>query len=125
MFVTSLGLIVDYILLFSQGADVNSGRHEHAYTALHFAALSGNPELCQLLLMSGAKSHATNSVGRTAAQMAAFVGMHACVATINNHIPKSDVDYYTVPHGLETEPKLPPFMASALHKFMMQVDISL
>lgn len=57
-----------------QGADVNSGKHEFGYTALHFAALSGNCELCHLLLMAGAKSQTTNSVGRTAAQMAAFVG---------------------------------------------------
>jgi ankyrin repeat protein len=57
-----------------QGADVNSGKHEYGYTALHFAALSGNAELCHLLLMAGAKSQTTNSVGRTASQMAAFVG---------------------------------------------------
>jgi ankyrin repeat protein len=60
-----------------QGADVNSGKHEYGYTALHFAALSGNAELCHLLLMAGAKSQTTNSVGRTASQMAAFVGKGA------------------------------------------------
>jgi len=54
---------------------VNGGNHSNGYTALHFAALSGNSQLCQLLLQHGAKSHAQNSVGRTAAQMAAFVGM--------------------------------------------------
>ncbi|KAK7862086.1 hypothetical protein R5R35_011501 [Gryllus longicercus] len=110
-------------MLLDQGADVNSGKHEHRYTALHFAALSGNPEICQLLLHAGAKSHVTNSVGRTASQMAAFVGNHKCVAVINNHVPKGDVDYYTVTHGLETEPKLPPALASPLHKFIMQVNV--
>ncbi|KAJ4439915.1 ankyrin repeat and MYND domain-containing protein 2 [Periplaneta americana] len=110
-------------MLLDQGADVNSGKHEHAYTALHFAALSGNAELCHLLLMAGAKSQATNSVGRTASQMAAFVGNHACVAVINNHIPKSDIDYYTIPQGLEAEPKLPPILVAPLHKFVMQVNV--
>jgi hypothetical protein len=32
---------------------------------------------------------------RTAAAMAAFVGNHACVAVINNFIPKEDVWYFT------------------------------
>jgi hypothetical protein len=50
-------------------------------------------------------------------------GNHACVAVINNHIPKSDIDYYTVPQGLETEPKLPAILAAPLHKFVMQVSL--
>jgi len=57
-----------------QGADVNSGKHKYLYTALHFAALSGNPVVCSLLLAAGAKSELTNTVGRTASQMGAFVG---------------------------------------------------
>lgn len=100
-----------------------------------------------MLLESGAKVHATNSVGRTPSQMAAFVGKcshimymfltksctftinlvyvsgnHACVAVINNFIPKSDIDYYTVPTGFETEPKLPPQLSHPLHRFVMQVS---
>lgn len=65
-----------YILIcrFSQGADVNSGKHRYQYSALHFAALSGNPVVCSLLLAAGAKSELVNSVGRTASQMGAFVG---------------------------------------------------
>lgn len=110
-------------LLLDQGADVNSGKHEHNYSALHFAALSGNAELCFLLLSHGARSHGLNSVNRTPSQMAAFVGNHACVAAINNFVPKADVDYYTVPRGLEKQPKLEPFLASPFHKFIMQVNI--
>lgn len=110
-------------MLLDQGADVNSGHHKDGYSALHFAALSGNAELCQLFLSAGAKTHVTNSVGRTAAQIAAFVGNHKCVAVINNFVPKSEVDYYTVPQGLETEPKLPPRFATPLHKFVIQVNI--
>lgn len=58
-----------------KGADVNSTKHDYSYTTLHFAALSGSTEVCQLLLEHGAKTHATNSVGRTPSQMAAFVGL--------------------------------------------------
>lgn len=58
-----------------KGADPNGGHHEHQYSALHFAALSGNLDICQQLLHCGSKPDALNSVGRTATQMAAFVGM--------------------------------------------------
>ncbi|KYN43462.1 Ankyrin repeat and MYND domain-containing protein 2 [Trachymyrmex septentrionalis] len=111
-------------LLLDQGADVNACQHEHAYTALHFAALSGNAELCHLLMSHGARLTATNSVGRTAAQMAAFVGNHNCVATINNFIPKADIDYYIKPQGLQTEPMLPPHLADYFHKFIMHVNVN-
>jgi hypothetical protein len=52
-------------------------------------------------------------------------GNHVCVAVINSYIPKSDVDYYTIPQGLETEPKLLPTLAAPLHKFIMQVSFYL
>uniref|UniRef100_A0A8D8VIP2 Ankyrin repeat and MYND domain-containing protein 2 n=2 Tax=Cacopsylla melanoneura TaxID=428564 RepID=A0A8D8VIP2_9HEMI len=110
-------------LLLDHGADVNSGRHEHGYSALHFAALSGKDDVCACLLSAGAKTNATNSVGRTATQMAAFVGNHKCVAVINNYIGKSDVDYYIVPRGLETSPKLDAILSEPLHNFIMQVNI--
>ena len=103
---------------------MNACQHEHAYTALHFAALSGNAELCHLLMSHGARLTATNSVGRTAAQMAAFVGNHNCVATINNFIPKADIDYYIKPQGLQTEPMLPPHLADYFHKFIMHVNVN-
>ncbi|XP_076625194.1 ankyrin repeat and MYND domain-containing protein 2 [Colletes latitarsis] len=110
-------------MLLDQGADVNACQHENAYTALHLAALSGNAELCYLLMSYGARLTATNSVGRTPAQMAAFVGNHNCVATINNFIPKADIDYYVKPQGLQTESMLPPHLADSFHKFIMQVNV--
>lgn len=41
---------------------------------------------------------------------------------INNYIPRSEVDYYTIPQGLEMESKLSPTMAAPVHKFAMQVN---
>lgn len=66
--------IVD--LLLSVGSDVNANDHKMGYTALMFAALSGNENVILRLLNSGAKTHRTNSVGRTASQMAAFIGKY-------------------------------------------------
>ena len=57
-----------------QGADVNAGEHEHGYSTLHFAALANKIGICQILLENGVKVDRINSVKRTAAQMAAFVG---------------------------------------------------
>lgn len=71
-----------YVFLSLKGADPNGGHHEHQYSTLHFAALSGNLDICQQLLQYGSKPDTINSVGRTAAQMAAFVGelinKHTC-----------------------------------------------
>lgn len=94
-------------LLLQHGADVNCNEHEHGYTALMFAGLSGIPDVpvftslnvhttfkvaiifviyCHsgcvsgktditwMMLDAGAETDVVNSVGRTAAQMAAFVG---------------------------------------------------
>ncbi|XP_063530960.1 ankyrin repeat and MYND domain-containing protein 2 [Cydia strobilella] len=110
-------------LLLDRGADVNSGKHEYNYTALHFGALSGNSDVCKLLLDAGAKSTATNSVGRTASQMAAFVGNHHTVATINNFVPRAEVSYFSVPQGQQSEAYLPPFLVDPLHKFVLGVNI--
>ncbi|XP_041977560.1 ankyrin repeat and MYND domain-containing protein 2 [Aricia agestis] len=110
-------------LLLDRGADVNSGKHEYNYTALHFGALSGNSEVCKLLLDAGAKPTATNSVGRTASQMAAFVGNHHTVATINNYIPFKEISYYSIPQGQQTDPHLPSVLVEPLHKFVLGVNI--
>lgn len=106
-----------------QGADVNLCEHQHNYTALHFAALSGNVDVCQALLLAGANSQVVNTVKRTAAQMAAFVGNHSCVTVINNFIPKTEIDYYTSIQAQQTKPELPAFIADSFHKFLMQVNI--
>lgn len=102
---------------------MNCCEHQHNYTALHFAGLSGNTEVCLALLQAGANSQVTNTVGRTAAQMAGFVGHHNCVVTINNFVPKSEIESYTKVHGTQTTPYLPPFLLESFHKFIMQVNI--
>lgn len=95
-------------LLLQHGADVNCNEHEHGYTALMFAGLSGKTfsilvlivptaslknqlffmkccdfppfvpvgktDITWMMLDAGAETDVVNSVGRTAAQMAAFVG---------------------------------------------------
>nr|SVE91141.1 EOG090X06BA [Daphnia sinensis] len=110
-------------LLLDLGADPNGGHHEHQYSTLHFAALSGNLDICQQLLQYGSKPDAINSVGRTAAQMAAFVGNHMVVSIINNFIPRTDIELYTATPNDQNESKLPPAAAPALHKFVMQVNL--
>lgn len=110
-------------LLLDLGADVNSGKHEFNYTALHFAALSGNADVCLQLLMAGANPATLNSVGRTAAQMGAFVANHKAVSTINNFISKSDIEYFTTIQGLQTEPSLPPALLDSFHKLIIHPNI--
>ncbi|XP_072109481.1 ankyrin repeat and MYND domain-containing protein 2a [Mobula birostris] len=110
-------------LLLQHGADVNCNEHEHGYTALMFAGLSGNKEITRMMLEAGAEIDVVNSVGRTAAQMAAFVGQHDCVTIINNFFPRGRLDFYTKPQGLDKEPKLPVKLAGPLHKIIIMTNL--
>ncbi|KAM8966362.1 ankyrin repeat and MYND domain-containing protein 2 [Pelodytes ibericus] len=110
-------------LLLQHGADVNCNEHEHGYTALMFAGLSGKKEIVWMMLEAGADSDVVNSVGRTAAQMAAFVGQHDCVTVINNFYPREKLDYYTKPQGLNTEAKLPTKLAGPLYKIITTTNL--
>ncbi|XP_075684895.1 ankyrin repeat and MYND domain-containing protein 2 [Rhinoderma darwinii] len=110
-------------LLLQHGADVNCNEHEHGYTALMFACLSGKKKIVWMMLEDGADTDAVNSVGRTAAQMAAFVGQHDCVTVINNFFPREKLDYYTKPQGLSKEPKLPVKLAGPLHKIITATNL--
>ncbi|KAJ8290629.1 hypothetical protein GJAV_G00015500 [Gymnothorax javanicus] len=111
-------------LLLRHGADVNCNEHEHGYTALMFAGLSGKTDITRMMLEAGAETDLVNSVGRTAAQMAAFVGQHDCVTVINNFFSRARLEYYTKPQGLEKEPKLPPKLAGPLHKIIMSTNLN-
>ncbi len=64
-----------------------------------YAFFKGNTEVVRVLLEAGAKTHQTNRIGRTAAQLAAFTGQKQCVDTINNYVTLDDLKYYTIPQG--------------------------
>jgi len=109
--------------LIGLGADVNGGDHEHGYTTLHFAALSGAVEICRVLLEAGVKTDRVNTVKRTAAQMAGFVGNHEAVAVINNYVPKEAVYAFTRKQPLEDEAKLPLALAKPLHDLVQTMNM--
>ncbi|XP_074469430.1 ankyrin repeat and MYND domain-containing protein 2-like isoform X2 [Sebastes fasciatus] len=111
-------------LLLQHGADVNCNQHEYGYTALMFAGLSGKTDITSMLLEAGAEKDVVNSVGRSAAQMAAFVGQHDCVTVINNFFSLARLEFYTRPQGLEREPRLPPRLAGPLHKIIMTTNLN-
>lgn len=110
-------------LLLDYGADVNLSNHTSQYSALTFAGLSGKIDVVSLLLEHGASVSKVNSINKTAAQMAAFVGNHNVVNIINNFIPLEEIEYFTKIQGLETEPKLPPFLCSPVHKMAVKTNI--
>jgi ankyrin repeat and MYND domain-containing protein 2 len=110
-------------LLIESGANINESEHAHGYTALMFAAIGGHLKVVNLLLESGANIYAVNSVGRTALQMAAFVGQHEAVTLINNFVPQREVEYFTKINGLEKEPKLKPKLLQPLCQFLRQTNI--
>jgi len=111
-------------MLLSHGSDVNYSAHENGYTALMFAALSGKKDVVRVLLEHDACVGLVNTVQRTAAQMAAFVGQHEIVSLINNFFSPKDLQYYCQPRGLETEPKLPPSLFAALYKYIINVNLN-
>ncbi|KAK6013455.1 ankyrin repeat protein, partial [Ostertagia ostertagi] len=61
-------------LCIDKGANVNDKEHNQGYTPLMFAALAGRPDICKNLMDHGARSYSTNSIGKTASELAAFVG---------------------------------------------------
>ena len=80
----------------------------------NLASLAFKPEICSLLLEAEAKTHHTNSINKTAAAMAAFVGNHSFVAIINNYVPRADTLYFT-----RKQPRLSPELARPLHDLIM------
>lgn len=95
-------------LLIECGADVNAKTHDQGYSALMFAAISNHTQVVRLLLDHDADVDYTNTIGRTAAQMATFVNSTETADLINSYLPKKALEYYTEVHSIgETEPKLP------------------
>lgn len=56
--------------------------------------------------------------------MAAFVRNHACVATINNFVPRSDIAYFAKLKDQQQSAPLKTFLIDPVHKFIMQVNIN-
>ncbi|XP_004526925.1 ankyrin repeat and MYND domain-containing protein 2 [Ceratitis capitata] len=110
-------------ILLDMGADIHFNKHGADYTPLHFAALSGNTEVCRLILDAGINPNSLNSVSRTASQMAAFVGNHSCVETINNYVPRKSLEYYTQPQGQQKEPLISPSQLDAFHQFVIEINL--
>uniref|UniRef100_H0VJC5 Ankyrin repeat and MYND domain containing 2 n=1 Tax=Cavia porcellus TaxID=10141 RepID=H0VJC5_CAVPO len=93
------------------------------YRQIYSLIFPGNKDITWAMLEAGAETDVVNSVGRTAAQMAAFVGQHDCVTIINNFFPRERLDYYTKPQGLDKDPKLPPKLAGPLHKIITTTNL--
>ncbi|XP_062511648.1 ankyrin repeat and MYND domain-containing protein 2-like [Corticium candelabrum] len=110
--------------LLENGAEVNETFHVHEYTPLMFAVLSGSVEVTRLLLEFGASPRKKNDIGKTACQLAGFVGYQKCVTVICNFIPQSKLEQFTVIQGLDKEPKLPSHLLSAAHKFVTTINLN-
>lgn len=94
--------------LLDKGANVNFNHRKDGYTALMFASISSRISIVRLLLERGADPTIENSVNRTAAQMAAFVGQTKVVSFINSWLPyESTVEPFTKCRELEDEPRIP------------------
>uniref|UniRef100_A0A158PBA1 Ankyrin repeat and MYND domain-containing protein 2 n=1 Tax=Angiostrongylus cantonensis TaxID=6313 RepID=A0A158PBA1_ANGCA len=104
-------------LCIDRGADVNDKQHNQGYSPLMFAALnSGKPDICKLLMDHGARSYSTNSIGKTASEMAAFVGQHECVSIINNHVSIDQIEKFLSPQGETAEEVYPEHLSRFIHK---------
>ncbi|ETN80126.1 MYND finger [Necator americanus] len=104
-------------LCIEKGGDVNDKQHTQSYTPLMFAALAGKPDLCKLLMDHGARSYCTNSIGKTASELAAFVGQHECVSIINNHVTIDEIERLLSPKvGSESTEVYPEHLARLIHK---------
>jgi len=76
------GDVAAVVSLLRQGADVNAAQGD-GMTALHWAAMSGNAELVEVLLYAGASSEATTRLGGyTALHLASRVGRSEAVASL-------------------------------------------
>ncbi|VDO81235.1 unnamed protein product [Heligmosomoides polygyrus] len=104
-------------LCLDKGADVNDKEHSQGYTPLMFAALSGKSDICKLLMDHGARSYSTNSIGKTASELAAFVGQHECVSIINNHVSIDEIERLLSPQ-VESGPveTYPEHLSKFIHK---------
>ncbi|KAE9549606.1 hypothetical protein FO519_007180 [Halicephalobus sp. NKZ332] len=109
--------------LIEHGADVDNRKHPESYTCLMFAALAGKAKICQMLLTAGARTHAVNSIGKTASELAAFVGQHECVSVISSFIDAGDVEKILHPKGPDSEVVYPKEFVTFIHDLTKTHDI--
>lgn len=110
-------------LLLKHGCNVNDTKHQHQYSTLHFGALSGDVITVRELLNAGAKIEVENSVKRTPAQMAAFVGQSHVASYINSFFSPKVLLHYTksdVGDSFQIDEK----MAHALHDIVSNYNIN-
>jgi len=106
--------------LLKNGAKVGASVHGNEYTALMMAALSGSSSVVQLLLDNGAKIETKNSIGRTAANLAAFTGQHDSLNILRNYLSAQKFEEYTVPQEGEDIARLPAELAEDVRGLVMQ-----
>ncbi|XP_018497633.1 ankyrin repeat and MYND domain-containing protein 2 [Galendromus occidentalis] len=110
-------------LLLKHGADVNTSNHSEGYTTLMFGALSGNLEVVRTLLDAGAKITPVNKVNRTAAEMAAFVGLKDVVSVIKGFVPRADIERFAKPQGVVEEARLAVDEIDPLRSLILELNI--
>ncbi|CAD5229149.1 unnamed protein product [Bursaphelenchus okinawaensis] len=101
--------------LIDRGANVDNRAQNDGFTCLMFAALRGNPDLCDLLLTHGARAHAVTKMNKTATEMAALVNNHECVSIINSYISRDDVNSILHPQGKESREVFPDELVDFIH----------
>lgn len=107
--------------LLDHGASVDYTNRKDGYTPLMFAAISSKEGVVRLLLERGVDTTKENCVNRTAAQMAAFVGLHRITGIINAWKPYHlSVEPYTRCRELEDKPRIPSEeLGRVLHKLIV------
>ena len=103
-------------LLIEYGASVNFMSRPAYYTPLMFAGIGNHPELCQLLLCSGAKTGLTNSIDKNAAEMSSFVGNKECARIISSFFSE---DTFT---SVASKFKLPDPISSNLYTILLELN---
>lgn len=94
-------------LLLLKGAKINHTARKDRYTPLMLAALGNKVDVVKLLLEKGANKRELNSVNRTAADMAGFVGLGRIANLINCYLKYEDtIEPFTRCLELEDKPRL-------------------
>jgi len=110
--------------LLDNGAEVNTETPKEWYTALMFGTIAGRARCVEALLHGGADTEKKNKLGKSAANMGAFLGQKECQRVINNFLPFKAVEYYSQPRGLDQTDFLPPNLAPLLHTLIIMNNMN-